>query len=342
MEHIQQKHQIWNHFDDLALLLGIKRNPGEDNFELRKRILECYKNTPNSSLQGLTNALNRDLGYPTYNTFDKKIFILDFEPLIDYPITIQVDNTTYNTQVIEQFPLQNGWVFPSGITDPAPPTFTGAAASGLSQSWILWRYPNGEYSRLLEFISSPPTDSKVKIEYSYRLGETIYKRVDQDFDILNKDSDEIYNLKGLFTGYSSLTANPSGHVKVFALNDSDFIKDPSNGFWTIEGTATDKLEAVVNRIRQAAPIFWDEFIADESYWDAGSYKFSGIESLPVIFDANVSGYYRSIDNYYGNYKSDYQSGIGYGKDLYASHLIKGHFDIGDLHIPKIHVDRSIY
>lgn len=353
MEHIQQTHQIWNHYDELGLLIGITRTPGESNFDLRKRIFDSHKYIANSSLQGLTNALNRDFGYIPYNVIDKKIYILDQEPLIDYNVSITVDGKTdyQYDQMVESIPLPDGWVMPSGML-PAPgraidqpPVWSEAAlASGayLPNGWILWRYPNGEYSRILEFLVAPKTGAAIKVTYRHRVGETIYQRVDQDFVDMPIVEDEVYGLDGTYTGYNKLVANASGHVRVFALNDTLFLSDTSYGLWTQEGTATTKLEAIVEKIHQTSPIFWGDFVADRAYWDAGSEKFSGIESLPSIFDASVSGYYRSYDTYYKGAKSDFESGIGHKSDLYSSRLTIGHLDTDGFHTPLVSVSRLIY
>ena len=353
MEHIQQIHQIWNHYDELGLLIGIARTPGESNFDLRKRILDSHKYIANSSLQGLTNALNRDFGYAPYNIIDKKIYVLDNEPLIDYNVAITIDGVASysNQQMVEQIPLPDGWVMPSGmLTEGVRPETEPlvwseavlASGTALPYGWILWRYHDGEYSRILEFLNAPKTGAAVKVTYNYRVGDTIYQRVDQDFDDLPDDKDEVYGLDGIYTGYAKLVANPSGHVKVFALNDSTFLSNTSNDLWTEEGTATPKLETIVDKIHRAAPIFWDEFIADRAYWDAGSEKFSGIESLPSIFDAAVSGYYRSYDNYYKGKKSDFESGVGHMSNLYASRITTGHLDTDGFHTPLVSVSRLIY
>lgn len=52
---------IWNVFDEFALYSGLKRYDLETNTELANRILQHYKNFPNSSEQGLKNAIKNAL-----------------------------------------------------------------------------------------------------------------------------------------------------------------------------------------------------------------------------------------------------------------------------------------
>ena len=52
---------IWNIFDEFALYSGLKRYDLETNTELANRILQHYKNFPNSSEQGLKNAIKNAL-----------------------------------------------------------------------------------------------------------------------------------------------------------------------------------------------------------------------------------------------------------------------------------------
>lgn len=55
-------HHIWNAFDEFGLLLGIERLFGERNEPFKQRILDVFRKPGNSTKQGLTNAISRELG----------------------------------------------------------------------------------------------------------------------------------------------------------------------------------------------------------------------------------------------------------------------------------------
>lgn len=58
------KYHIWNIFDEFALFAGIKRYANEVNAELARRTLAVFKHFPNSSENGLKNAIkNSVIGY---------------------------------------------------------------------------------------------------------------------------------------------------------------------------------------------------------------------------------------------------------------------------------------
>jgi hypothetical protein len=309
----QQTHEIWSPWDDLGLMVGIKRQPGETNHEIQTRILDVYANRGGPTRQGLVNSISRDLGYEPYNVISKRFFVLDYYPLIDYEVTVTVDNVEWTEQLVEKQPPAEGWVYPSG-TSSVTPVYSATVASGVTQAWILWRDPAGEYTNILEFLGPPPDQSKVKISYTYRSGDTYYGRTDGDFTV-NLDTDLIYGQEGEFRGYNEKNPRAATHVQVHALNDQAYLADTDNGLMTSEGAATELLEAIAAKIRKAAPVVWGEVISDVSFWDGASSDFSGIENLPTLLDANISGYYRVSDSYYTNRRSDFQSGVGHGADL---------------------------
>lgn len=317
----QGEHVLWNVWDDLAILVGLSRQPQEDNHYLRKRILENYQFKGDSTLQGLTNAINRELGYKVYNVINKEFYLLELAPSIQHPVTVEVDvragYSEYDNQVLDAIPQPEGWTVPSGIITFHD--YDNAVASGLPDSWILWRDAQGNYTNILQFIDPPPHKAKIRITYSYRAGESIYTRVEEDFDEFT-ETDQIYQLEGKYTSRKKVNPDPESSVIIHELNDQDFLTSTAHGLLDSDGVATEKLEAIVESVRKASPILWGSLIADRSFWDAGSDDFVSLESLPSYLDARVSGYYRTVDDFYGSgvIKSDYQSGVGYGHDLYVA------------------------
>jgi len=62
---------LWhNQFDELGSLLSLKREPGEKNWEFKRRIRDAAVNQSNSSYIGLVNAITRDLGLTKYRAIE--------------------------------------------------------------------------------------------------------------------------------------------------------------------------------------------------------------------------------------------------------------------------------
>ena len=53
---------VWNHFDEIGLTLGLQRLPGETNKKYKERLLDVYVNKANSTYDGLRNGIARELG----------------------------------------------------------------------------------------------------------------------------------------------------------------------------------------------------------------------------------------------------------------------------------------
>jgi hypothetical protein len=57
-----EKYNVWNSFDEIGLLLGLQRNPGEKNKSYRARLLDVNVNQANATHDGLINGISRELG----------------------------------------------------------------------------------------------------------------------------------------------------------------------------------------------------------------------------------------------------------------------------------------
>lgn len=58
----------------------------------------------------------------------------------------------------------------------------------------------------------------------------------------------------------------------------------------IDNTSTDLLKYYVDRINAEAPIIWDHFRWDESFWDTSKPEETGLGYLANVYDANISGF----------------------------------------------------
>lgn len=59
---VPEEYNIWNHFDEFGLLLGLPRIPGEKNADYKIRLLDVYTNPANSTYSGLRYGIARELG----------------------------------------------------------------------------------------------------------------------------------------------------------------------------------------------------------------------------------------------------------------------------------------
>ena len=71
-------HQVWNIFDEIGLLYNLKRLPKESNKEFKARILDKAKKPSDSTKQGLSNHIARELGVGTEEVSINKIADDDF------------------------------------------------------------------------------------------------------------------------------------------------------------------------------------------------------------------------------------------------------------------------
>lgn len=97
------KISIWNIFDEFACFVGIERHDGELNSQLVKRILHTTRHKPNSSIEGLQNAIISELmtEFPDITKEEIKIETVngenlrqaykDFNTLLDYLNSINCD-----------------------------------------------------------------------------------------------------------------------------------------------------------------------------------------------------------------------------------------------------------
>jgi len=57
---------VWNHYDEYGLLLGLQRITGETNWQYKRRLLDVFVNRSNSTYNGLINSITRELGLSFY------------------------------------------------------------------------------------------------------------------------------------------------------------------------------------------------------------------------------------------------------------------------------------
>ncbi len=285
---IQTPHQIFNTLDELGLLSGLDRDPGESNLDYKQRLADFWKNNPASTNQGLVGALSVEFGLEPYNVINKNFFWLEHQPITASGVTVLIDGVDKTPQLV------NYTVKPSGWPDIRQSEFYGTAESG----WILWQDDIGEYTRLLEFVDTP-SGSFVSVEYSYDEGGKVFSPIEGDQDL--ERTDPIYGLDGYWKIYREETPDASQQIVINELGDRDYLFDEGNGLVDNVGIPTMLLKRIVSLIQEASPISWGRFTWDEAFFQDNP---ESIETLPSIFDASISGYVSEGQN------TDFQSGIG--------------------------------
>lgn len=289
MARLQEVHAIFNELDEFGLLVGTERLPGEDNASYRERLLSFRKARPSSTNQGLVNAISRELGLEEYNVIDKHYFWLEHIPDVAYPVSLKVDGAAWGSQRYDVWPLPDGW--------PSIPAATGTHADS-SDGWVLWRQPDGSYSRLLELIDIPDGDY-ISVEYTYRVDDTTYATTDKD-ETLDR-VDPLYGLDGYWKIYRAETPDPTSQVTVNEMNNSAYLAS-----LLVNDLPSPYAKTIITYIKEASPICWGDFTWDEAYWQD---DFDTFETLPSLFDASME-WFQEFDD-----PNDFQSGVDGGNSL---------------------------
>lgn len=85
----QETVNVPNHFDQMGLLLGLPRLPGEKNPDYRLRLLDVYTRRAGSNLTGLVNGITRELGLDQYDA-----------------LTISTSSSTYPRVIVHDTEIQ--------------------------------------------------------------------------------------------------------------------------------------------------------------------------------------------------------------------------------------------
>lgn len=296
MARLQEVHQIFNELDEFGLLVGTERLPSEDNASYRERLLGFRKLQPSSTVQGLINAISKELGLEEYNVIDKHYFWLEHTPDVAYSVTVKVDGAEVTGQRYDVWPLPYGW---SDI-----PAATGIYETS-NDGWVLWRQPDGSYSRLLELIDIPAGDY-ISVEYTYRVDEDTYTTTDKDESLDRVDP--LYGLDGYWKIYRAETPNPTSQVTVNELTNSTYLAS-----LMVNDLPSPYAKTIITYIKEASPIGWGDFTWDEAYWQD---DFDTFETLPSLFDASME-WFQEFDD-----PNDFQSGVDGGNSLLLTALEK--------------------
>jgi len=166
----------WNQFDEMGLLVGLKRIPRESNIDFRSRIINREKY--NSTKQGLINFISQQLYMDSYNVTEKKSFSVQNAPLsrYQYDQIIDPDEEYFAPQVITE---AGTFTF-----DPSDDEEKIEISIG-DITWYLWKNIDYTYSRLFTTNSAP---SSVVIKYQVYINSDLYV-IEESNVIYSRDED---------------------------------------------------------------------------------------------------------------------------------------------------------
>ena len=144
-------YNIWNHFDEFGLELGLPRILGEKNKDYKARLTDVYVNPANSTYQGLLNGISRELGLhpadisierlgdlmdPTYqnNLLNSEHNALGTK-LVDYADEVYDNNPIFWGNIINDESYWDG-VEKSTVGYICLPHIWDASASGIYEKWM--------------------------------------------------------------------------------------------------------------------------------------------------------------------------------------------------------------
>lgn len=252
-------HHVWNEFDEFGWKVGLERLPGENNLELKLRVLDVYKHYPHPSEQGYIYGILRDLGEQHFNTKKNNSYILDHFVHID---------ETHTTSVKIGFKLPIELKYDAMISIPV-----------YNSNGVLL------YNKYEMHGFNPFTGEDNVLLYTVD-GSTIVL----NFDIINTYEDLIvidyfYIEDNLITAggkqfiVSSFTPPSDPFLEIFRIADYDRLAKPQYGFYN-NGRPTSKLLNIVKELKRIDNTTFNNFIANESRFDMGSKYFFGDTSIP--------------------------------------------------------------
>jgi hypothetical protein len=181
--------KIWNQYDEIGLIAGVSRVPGETNVAYRERLLshEPY----NSTKQGLSNFILNSLLQPAVNITERLIFTSLRVPLSwsKYQTIQDPSDDYYAPRIIIG---TNTWIIESSDDDQKD-------ISNVADSitWTLWKQPDGTYDQIWSSSQAPVANIELRYQWQdpdstklYIIRETATMLTWEEGEIVEADPDE--------------------------------------------------------------------------------------------------------------------------------------------------------
>lgn len=239
---------LWNVFDEYALGTGLERLPGEDNDSLLYRIMGVFRRPPGINHLGLANSVQRDLAL-RYYTPVKGYFSLRFEPNLNRIRELEIYSDNSKIDVRRIVNTEEGYRFLDG---------SGRLIIELNGADIVNIGPILNKTKNLDIVywTFDSEDNEV----------SIHDRWD-NFDYISMETDEPY-------------------VRFHSLGDEDYLLDPDNGYFSVDGQITEKLLRIIEKADSYSNDRWHNAITDESFYDMTSYD-GNVVVIPTEYDICV-------------------------------------------------------
>lgn len=149
--------KIWNQYDEIGLLAGISRIPGESNVAYRDRILN--HRPYNSTKQGLSNFISNSMLQPSVNITERMVFTSLRTPLSysKYQTLQDVTEDYYRPRIIIG---SDTWIIVPSDDDESDISNT---INGVV--WQLWKQPDGTYDQIWTTNTVPTSDIELKYQW---------------------------------------------------------------------------------------------------------------------------------------------------------------------------------
>jgi hypothetical protein len=325
-------HSFFNTFDDHSLLLGLRRNPGEKNWEYRNRLLAFARARTGAHIEGLFYATAIELGIkpdsraiavkalrdsyggiigeqvfwqitPVYIYVDAYGLIKTREAHLVEPRTrsIDLDETPRWSEEVQVFDQQDNAVGLRRYDVDIPNRKVVFSDDELNGTWVTVQYP---YRYRIDHRAMTLGQLETALEAITIGGQQV-------LDVVV--SDPSLPATGLMRQGRDLLSNNYQYVtharsQVTPLDDQEWQKSLYNVFGGAYGTS---LERFARRAAERSNLGWDNLILDEGYWDI-DVENDVLDFLPRLWDP-VFGRWRCTQPDSGEYYTllDYKKYNGY-------------------------------
>jgi len=287
------KKQVWNNVDAIGLINGIStwdddflnlkyvRIPGESNIDLRNKINKFSddQNPITGNIdQQLIIGLANELGLDSYSITNKTTFDLSRFPMPIGDVNVQDINVYY------QLPNTDTWVeitpqlWGSDVKDVTPTTgFIVWEDVYYSESLTTTKTNN--YSRLLQIYDDLPDQTRIKAVYNIQQVDEDNNRITLQFTDMSNPNNTLDTRFIYRKGYD---ITPSGLATMPVVYDLSNIPTNFSGYYNSNGTATDLLYRVKDKIDSVYRHRWDEVSDRKTIWDINLNFSEG--TIPSFYD----------------------------------------------------------
>jgi len=199
------KTNIWNNWDDHALIKSLSRRPNEDNIIFRNRIINAKDY--NSTRQGIINWLSDSFDLSKYNINDKKIFnsihlpmsYMQYNKLVNktddyFPPEVIADGITFKFP-LDDLNLSSDVVGFEGIDDDNNPykyyysyEKTVIYDITFTKKWTLWKNIDQSYFTIFEGNYAPV---EIKLRYQTLIDDELFTIEESALKLTRNENGEI-------------------------------------------------------------------------------------------------------------------------------------------------------